>query len=77
MKSKGIPDSKEIANTLNSHFWTTAKKQVFKESVQSQAKNESNISSLESFITKMPKTTKVFKFRNVTPIEVTKVIAKF
>ena len=66
VKGKEISDPKEIANALNSHFCTTAKR-VWKQSTQSQIKNATDVATFESFISKMPKTTKIFKFRKVTP----------
>ena len=75
VKGKEISDPKEIANALNSHFCTTAKR-VWEQSTQSQIKNATDVATFESFISKMPKTTKIFKFRKVTPGEVTKAIAK-
>ena len=74
VKGKEITDLKEIANALNSHFCTTAK-QVWEQSTQSQIKNTTDVATFESFISKMPKTTKIFKFGKVTPGEVTKAIA--
>ena len=68
MKSKEISDPKEIANALNSHFCTAAKR-VWE---QSQIKNATDVATFESFISKILKTTKIFKFRKVTPCEVTK-----
>ena len=35
-----------------------------------------DVATFESFISQMPKTTKIFKFRKVTPGEVTKGTAK-
>ena len=75
VKGKEISDPKEIANALNSHFCTTAKR-VWEESTQSQIKNATDVATFESFISQMPKTTKLLKFRKVTPGEVTKAIAK-
>ena len=75
VKDKEISDPKEIANALNSHFCATAKR-VWEQSTQSQIKNATDVATFESFISKMPKTTKVFKFRKVTPGEVTKAITK-
>ena len=75
VKGKEISDPKEIANALNSHFCTTAKR-VWEQSTQSQIKNATDVATFESFISQMPKTTKIFKFRKVTPGEVMKAIAK-
>ena len=75
VKGKKISDPKEIANALNSHFCTTAER-VWEESTQSQTKNATNAATFESFISKMPETTKIFKFRKVTSTEVTKATAK-
>ena len=75
MKGKEISDPKEIANALNSHFCNTAKR-VWEQSTQSQIKNATDVATFESFISQMPQTTKIFKFRKVTPGEFTKVIAK-
>ena len=75
VKGKEISDLKEIANALNSHFCTTAKR-VWEQSTQSQIKDATDLATFESFISQMPKTTKIFKFRKVTPGEVTKAIAK-
>ena len=69
MKGKEISDPKDIANTLNSHFCTTVKR-VWEQSTQSQIKNATDVATSESFILKMPKTTKIFKFRKVTPGQV-------
>ena len=74
VKGKEISDPKEIANALNSHFCPTAKR-VCEQSMQSQIKNATDVATFESFILKMPKTTKIFKFRKVTPTEITKAIA--
>ena len=75
VKGKEISDPKEIANAVNSHFCTTAKR-VWEQSMQSQIKNATDVATFESFISQMPKTTKMFKFRKVTPGEVMKAIAK-
>ena len=75
LKDKEISDPKKIANALNSHFCTTAKR-VWEQSTQSQIKNATDVATFESFISQMPKTTKIFKFRKVTPGEVTKAIAE-
>ena len=75
VKGKEISDPKGIANALNSHFCTTAKR-VWEQSAQSHIKNATDVATCESFISKMPKTTKMFKLRKVTPGEVTKAIAK-
>ena len=75
VKGKEISDPKEIANALNSRFCKTAKR-VWEQSMQSQIKNATDVATFESFISKMPKTTKIFKFRKVTPDEVMKAIAK-
>ena len=44
--------------------------------MQSQIKNATDVATFESFISQMPKTTKMFKFRKVTPGEVMKATAK-
>ena len=75
VKGKEISHPKEIANALNSHFCTTAKR-VWEQSTQSQIKNPTDVATFASFISKMPKTTKIFKSRKVTLGEVTKAIAK-
>ena len=75
VKGKEISDPKEIANALNSHFCTTAKR-VWEQSTQSQIKNATDVVTFESFISQMLKTTKIFKFRKVTPGEAMKAIAK-
>ena len=69
VKGKEISDPNEIANALNSHFCTTAKR-VWEQSTQSQIKNTTNVATFESFISKMPETTKICIFRKVTPGEV-------
>ena len=75
LKGKEISDPKEIASALNSHFCTTAKRD-WEQSMQPQMKHATDLATFESFISKVPKTTKIFKFRKVTPREVTKAIAK-
>ena len=57
VKGKEISDPKEIANALNNHFCTTAKR-VWERSMQSQIKNKTDVGTFKSFISKMPKTTK-------------------
>ena len=76
VKGKEISDPNEIANALNGRFCTTVKR-VWEQSMQSQIKNATDVATFERFILQMPKTTKIFKFRKVTPGEVTKAIAKF
>ena len=49
VKGKEISDPKEIANALNSHFCTTAKR-VWEQSTQSQIKNATDVATFESFI---------------------------
>ena len=75
VKGKEISDPKEIANALNSHFCTSAKR-VWEQSMQSQIKNATDVATFESFISQMSKTTKIFKFTKVTPGEVMKAIAR-
>ena len=58
VKGKKISDPKEITNALNSHFCTTAKR-VWEQSTQSQIKNVTDVATFESFISKMPKTSKI------------------
>ena len=55
VKGKEISDPKEIANVLNNHFCTAAKR-VWEQSTQSHIKNATDVATFESFISKMPKT---------------------
>ena len=58
VKGKEISDPKKIANALNSRHFCTTVKRVCEESTQSQIKNATNVATFESFISKIPKTTK-------------------
>ena len=51
VKGKEISDPKEIANALNSHFCTKAKR-VWEQSTQSQIKNTTEVATFESFFFK-------------------------
>ena len=50
VKGKEIYDPKEIANALNSHFCTTAKR-VWEQSTQSQIKNATDVATFEFYFT--------------------------
>ena len=69
-----LSDPKEIANALNNHFCTTAKR-IVEESSESRHQ-QTNAITFESLITKLPKTTNTFHFRKITPNDVKKAIAK-
>ena len=71
VKGKEISDPKEIANALNSHFCTTAKR-VCEQSTQSQIKNTTDEATFESFISKMPKTTKYLSSEKLQQVRLRK-----
>ena len=73
-KGKEITDPQEIANTLNEHFCSTAKR------IQNEAESSNSLKhgdiTFESFITKLPKEHDAFKFKEITPTDVKIAISK-
>ena len=71
----GKTGKKHILFTFFNDFLRVGQK-IWEQSIQSQIKNATDVATFESFISKMPKTTKIFKFRKVTPGKVMKAITK-
>ena len=73
-KGKEITDPQEIANALNEHFCSTAKR------IQNEAESSNSLKhddiTFESFITKLPKEHDTFRFKEITPTDVKIAISK-
>ena len=66
-KGKEITDPQEIANTLNEHFCSTAKR--IQDSAEFSNSFKHGDITFESFITKLPKGHEAFKFKQITPTD--------
>ena len=73
-KGKEITDPQGIANSLNEHFYSTAKR------IQNAAESSNSFKhgdiTFESFITKLPKEHEAFKFKGITQTDVKIAISK-